>query len=86
MTQLLEKKTSLLVEDLDDLILSIPYEDAISNEFFLTEGGIAPLKKPFFEARLARLEATPYTDELLPTLGMPNIAKLISCIFLSFIK
>ena len=70
MTQLLEKKTSLLVKDLDALILSIPHEDAISNEFFLTEGGIAPLKKPFFEARLARFEAVPYADELLPTLDL----------------
>ena len=29
MTQLLERKTSLLVEDIDDLILSIPHEDAL---------------------------------------------------------
>mgnify|MGYP003654917872 FL=1 len=69
MTQFSEKKTSLLVEDLDALLLSIPHEDAISDAFFLTEGGIAPLKERFFKARLARLEAAPFVDDILPTLN-----------------
>ena len=68
MTQLLERSTDSIVSDMDELILSLPNSDAISDAFLLSEGGIAPVKDAFLKARIARLEATPIIDELLPEL------------------
>ena len=68
MTQLLERSTDSIVSDIDSLLLSLPNSDAVSDAFLLSEGGVAPVKDDFLEARIARLEATPIIDELVPEL------------------
>ena len=73
MTQLQSRSIDAILEDVDELLLSLPHEDAISDEVWLSEGGVAPLKDSFFKARLEyldRLEALPVTDELLPVLDL----------------